>query len=264
MKVIILAAGSGSRLSPLTDDKPKCTVELFGRNLLEWQLEVYKKFGITDISIVTGYKHDLITFDNIKTYHNSNFETTNMIETLFCAEKEFNDTVIISYGDIIFEAKVLQKLIESKEDFSIVVDENWEKYWKIRNENPLDDAESLKIDSSGNITTIGQKVTDISEIQAQYIGLMKFQGKSTDIIKKFYYKMKKISETEKNPLNPKIPFKKSYFTDLLYGLIKEGNELKAIPIRNGWLELDTIQDYKIYNKMKNNNSLSEIFNLSKI
>ena len=76
--------------------------------------------------------------------------------------------------------------------------------------------------------------------------------------------MKKISETEKNPLNPKIPFKKSYFTDLLYGLIKEGNELKAIPIRNGWLELDTIQDYKIYNKMKNNNSLSEIFNLSKI
>ena len=264
MKVIILAAGSGNRLSPLTDNKPKCMVELFGKNLIQWQLEVYKKFGITDISIVTGYKHNLIEFENIKIYHNSNFETTNMIETLFCAEKEFNDTVIISYGDIIFETGVLQKLIESKEDFSIVVDKNWEKYWKIRSENPLDDAESLKIDKLGNITTIGQKVTDISEIQAQYIGLMKFQGESTNIIKKFFYEMKKRAETEPNPLNPKVPFEKSYLTDLLYGLIKEGNKLKAIPIQSGWLELDTIEDYQIYNDMKNDHSLSKIIDLTRM
>jgi choline kinase len=264
MKVIILAAGSGRRLSPLTDDKPKCMVELFGKSLLQWQLGIYKKFGIKDISVVTGYKHDLIIFDDIKIYHNQNFENTNMVETLFCAEKEFNDTVIISYGDIIFETCVLQKLIESKEEFSIVVDKNWKKYWKIRNENPVDDAESLKINKSGNITTIGQNVTNISEVQAQYIGLMKFQGNSTDIIKKFFYKIKKIAETEKNPLNPQIPFEKSYLTDLLYGLIKERNELKAIPIQSGWLELDTIKDYKIYNNMNKNHSLLEIINLSKM
>lgn len=264
LKIIILAAGTGSRLSPLTDDKPKCMVELFGKSLLQWQLEIFKKFGITDISVVTGYKHNLIDFNDIKIYHNSNFEKTNMIETLFCAEKEFNDTVIVSYGDIFFETDVFQKLLESKEEFSIVVDKNWEKYWKLRNENPLDDAESLKIDQLGNITSIGQKVDNISEIQAQYIGLMKFQGNSTNIIKKFFYKMKKRSKIEVNPLNPKIPFEKSYFTDLLHGLIREGNKLKAIPINGGWLELDTIDDYKMYNNMKNNNTLSQILDLSKI
>ena len=132
MKVIILAAGRGSRLTPLTDDKPKCLVKLFGKSLLEWQIEKFRKFGINDISVVTGYKKELISFDGIKIYHNTNFEKTNMIETLFCAKKEINEIVIVSYGDIIFEDSVVKKLIESKEDFSVVVDKEWKKYWSIR------------------------------------------------------------------------------------------------------------------------------------
>ena len=126
MKVIILAAGRGNRLSPLTDDKPKCMVELFGKNLLEWQLEVYKKMGITDISVVTGYKNELIRYNDIKLYYNHDFENTNMVETLFSAEKELSGDVIISYGDIIFQKNIIEKLIESKDDFSIIIDKNGE------------------------------------------------------------------------------------------------------------------------------------------
>ena len=264
MKVIILAAGKGTRLSPLTNDRPKCMVNLFGKSLLEWQLQVFRNLGINDIIVVTGYKKELIKFEDIKIIHNENFEDTNMIETLFCAEKEFDDNMIVSYGDIIFEADIVKKLIESNEEFSIIVDKNWKKYWGIRNENPLDDAESLKIDQNGNITTIGQKVSDISEIQAQYIGLMKFQGKATSILRNFYHKMKEKAKNGTNPLNSEIPFEKSYMTDLLFGLIKEGIKLEAIPIQNGWLELDTINDYEIYNKMKTNNVLSQIIDLDRL
>ena len=128
MKIIILAAGKGQRLSPLTDEKPKCMVKLFGKSLLEWQIDVFRELNINDISVVTGYKKELISINNVKFYHNSDFENTNMVETLFCAEKEFDDTIIVSYGDIIFETSVLQKLIESKEEFSIIVDKKWKKY----------------------------------------------------------------------------------------------------------------------------------------
>ena len=120
MKIIILAAGKGQRLSPLTDEKPKCMVKLFGKSLLEWQIDVFRELNINDISVVTGYKKELISINNVKFYHNSDFENTNMVETLFCAEKEFNDTIIVSYGDIIFETSVLQKLIESKEEFQLL------------------------------------------------------------------------------------------------------------------------------------------------
>ena len=62
MNAIILAAGKGERLQPLTNDKPKCLVELFGKSLLEWQIEAFQSSGITDITIVSGYKSDLINF----------------------------------------------------------------------------------------------------------------------------------------------------------------------------------------------------------
>jgi choline kinase len=68
-----------------------------------------------------------------------------MIETLFYSEGQFDDTVIVSYGNIIFEKSVLQKLIESDDDFFIIVDKNWKKYGKIRNENPVDCTGSLKL-----------------------------------------------------------------------------------------------------------------------
>ena len=261
MKVIILAAGRGSRLTPLTDDKPKCLVKLFGKSLLEWQIEKFKKFGINDISVVTGYKKELISFDGIKIYHNKNFEKTNMIETLFCAKKEINERVIVSYGDIIFQDDVVQKLIESKEDFSVVIDKEWKKYWDIRFDNPLDDAESLILDSKNFIKNIGQKTITLDDIKVQYIGLMMFKGNSTEIIKKFYEKMKKISKINGNPLNSNLSFELSYMTDFLQGLVNEKNKLKAVLIKNGWLELDSIQDYEIYNKLYKEGNISNFINI---
>ena len=261
IKVIILAAGQGSRLAPLTNDKPKCMVKLFGKSLLEWQIEKFRKFGIKDISIVTGYKKKLISMDGIKIYHNNNFEKTNMIETLFCAKKEINETVIVSYGDIIFQDNVVQQLIESKDDFSVVIDKEWKRYWDIRFDNPLDDAESLILDSENNIKNIGQKTVTLEEIQGQYIGLMMFKGNSTKIIKKFYEKMKELSKMGKNPLNSNLPFELSYMTDFLQGLINEKYKLKAIVIKNGWLELDSMKDYEIYNKLYQEGKLSNFINI---
>jgi L-glutamine-phosphate cytidylyltransferase len=262
LKVIILAAGRGSRLSPLTDNKPKCMVKLFGKSLLKWQIEKFREVGIKDISVVTGYKKELIIMDGIKIYHNENFEKTNMIETLFCAKKEINEKVIVSYGDIIFQNSVVEKLIESKEDFSVVIDKEWRKYWSIRFDNPLDDAESLILDSENYIKNIGQKTTNLDEIQGQYIGLMMFKGKSTEIIKKFYDKMKKLSKINENPLNSNLTFQLSYMTDFLQGLVNEKYKLKAILIENGWLELDSMYDYEIYNKLYEEGNISNFININ--
>ena len=60
MKVIILAAGVGKRLHPLTLNQPKCLVELFGKSILKWQIDVFNHFNITDITIVKGYMEEKI------------------------------------------------------------------------------------------------------------------------------------------------------------------------------------------------------------
>ena len=258
LHTIILAAGEGKRLKPLTQDKPKGLISLFGKSLLQHQLDVYDSCNINDVSIVTGYKKDMIKFSNTFSFHNLNYQNTNMLETLFCAQEKIIGSVIVAYGDIIFEKKILEALLEEEEDISVVVDSNWKKYWDVRFENPLDDAESLEIDKQGYIQNIGQKVDNLEKIQGQYIGLMKFQNKGCDMVKKFYKITKDLAKNGKNPLNQNIPFEKSYMTDFLQGLINSNFNLKAVIIENGWLELDSINDYEIYQKMHHDNSLNEL------
>lgn len=261
IKSIILAAGQGTRLHPLTENKPKCMVELFGKPLIQHQIDVLQKCGISDISIVVGYLGETINLPNVNIYKNLDYENTNMLETLFCAKSKLTNSVIVSYGDIIFEEKVLNALINSKDDISIIVDENWRQFWSLRFENPLDDAESLIIDNSKHISEIGQKTDKSENIQAQYIGLMKFSGEGLSKIKKMYENFKELSKTGPNPVNHDLPFEKSYFTDFLQALINRGCKLKSVPIKGGWLELDSINDYELYLKMYENHELKSLISL---
>jgi len=236
-------------------------VELFGHTLLDWQLEIFRNCNIKDIIIITGFKNESIQVENVIYYQNENYDKTNMVETLFCAKQEMTDSIIISYGDIIFERKIIEKLLATKEECVVVVDKNWKKYWEMRFLNPLQDAESLRIDENGYITSIGQKVNDIEDIQAQYIGLMKLQGKALEDLKNFYENSKSTSSSGINPLNPNLPFEKSFMTDLLQGFINHGRKIKAMQISNGWLELDTLDDYKLYEKMYSKNTLEQLISL---
>ena len=261
MKAIVLAAGEGKRLQPLTLSSPKCLVNLFGKSILEWQLQVFRSCNINDISIVTGYLKDMIKFDDVTYFENPKFSTTNMVETLFCAKDKLEDSVIVSYGDIIYQKDVLQKLINSKDDISVIIDKKWKKYWEIRTAQPLNDVESLVLEN-GFIQNIGQKVSSLDEIEGQYIGLMKFQNEGLEFLKTFYHSAKNESHLG-NIMNPDIPFEKSYMTDLLQGLIHAGYKLTSIPINGGWLELDTIDDYDLYNNLKKENNIQKLISLEK-
>ena len=177
MKSIILAAGKGSRLGTLTKQKPKILNFVNGKTILDYQLNVMRSCGIKDISIVTGYLNQFVKGKNIKKYINQNYDKTNMVSTLFAAKKEFEDAsdVIISYGDIIYTKSNLLKLIESTEEVSLTIDTKWLDYWSERMENPLDDAESLRLDKNNYIIDIGNKVNKISNIEGQYMGLIKIR-----------------------------------------------------------------------------------------
>lgn len=82
MKAIILAAGRCSRMKDLTDDRPKCLVELRGKPLLEWQLIALRAAGISEIAIVTGYKRELLCNRGLHEFHNPRWADTNMVSSL--------------------------------------------------------------------------------------------------------------------------------------------------------------------------------------
>ena len=137
MKVIILAAGQGTRLRPLTDDRPKCMVEVNGKSIIERQLDTIRNCGVRDedIAIVTGYCSDVLSnrFKDtaISFVRNEKFETTNMVYSLMCAEKamESDSDIVVSYGDIIYDETVFRKVMDAGDELSVIVDDDWYEYW---------------------------------------------------------------------------------------------------------------------------------------
>ena len=248
MKSIILAAGKGTRLGYLTKRKPKCLNLLNGKTILGYQINVMKSCKINNICIVGGYLHNLIKNKNLKKYINVNYATTNMVSTLFTASKEFeNDSdILISYGDIIYSREVLKKLLLSKSPISLTIDINWKEYWYNRMDNPLEDAESLKLDKDDNILDIGNKVEKIEHIEGQYMGLIKIRK---EIVRDFLNHWKNMDKTIN--YNGK-DFNNIYMTSFLQNLIDNQWKIKAVKVHGGWCEIDTPQDILIAEKWLRN------------
>lgn len=257
MKTIILAAGQGTRLRPLTDDRPKCMVEVNGRSILERQLDTMHNCGIEDedITIIAGYCGNVLQSKfkdtKINIIINENYKTTNMVCSLMCAKKlmKENDDILISYGDIIYNETVLKKILESADDSSVIVDDDWYSYWSQRCENPLDDAETLMFDELDYLTEIGQKTTDLKKVQSQYIGLMRFCGEGLKTMIMLAEDAEERSRVGKSLWRTDRTYQKMYMTDLLQGLIDEGNKLRAVHIERGWFEIDDCDDLKVVESM---------------
>ena len=251
-KVIILAAGQGKRLRPFTNSIPKGLVKFRNVSLISRQIEILKNNGINDISIVGGYKYYLLKKLNCKLLINKNFESTNMVRTLFKAKKLFNDTcdLIISYSDIIYQSNVLNNLKETKGDIVVISDKGWEKLWSKRMTNYFKDVESFKTSSAGLIKQIGKKIKNKNDIEAQYIGLIKIsKGKQKEILETY-----NTSLLESNYDNLDM-------TSFLQHLIDLDFNLKPAYISNGWLEFDSVKDLKKYNYLQDKNRLQQIYKI---
>lgn len=251
MKAIILAAGCGSRLRPLTDDKPKCMVSYQGRRLIDYEIDALMQANIKDIAVVGGYKFEILkeyvaqTYPAITSiYHNENFASTNMVASLFCAsewlEKCIKDKedLIISYGDIVYFAGTIQKLKRANKPLSIVIDKLWDTLWQQRFQNPLDDAETLKI-VDNKIIEIGKKPKSYNDIEGQYIGLFKIAWDFLRPVMDFYKNM------DRERLYDGKDYLNLYMTSFLQLLIDSFQNAYAVRIYGNWCEIDSQKDLSI-------------------
>ena len=249
MKAIILAAGKGSRMGSETDDKPKCMVTYRGKPLIDYTIETMRACGIKDIVIIDGYKKKVLEFylssDSIKFITNKEYYKTNMVYTLFCAESEMDDDLVISYSDIIYKKEVLSKLINNKNECVVTVDKNWRELWNLRMENPLSDAETMKINSDGNITELGKKPKSYEDINGQYIGLFKISNSIIERVRKFYH------ELDRSKYYDGKDFNKMYMTSFIQLIINSISKVKADIINGGWLEFDNQKDLIKYENQVN-------------
>ncbi len=240
MNAIILAAGKGSRLGNITENIPKGMLKLFGKTLIERQIEIYKNCGINDITIVTGYKSELIRFSGMNYIKNHNYAVTNMNESLFCASKKFSDSVIISYTDIIFEQKIIQQMLKSSADIGIAVNLNWEKNYEGRTSHPTSEAENVLIENE-KICQIKKDISKkmLNQEIGEFMGIIKLSKEGGKIMLQKYLELK---ENHKGTFHNADFFQTAYITDMLQEMIDSGFNISPVIIDGHWCEIDTPQD----------------------
>jgi len=247
-KSIIIAAGLGSRLGELTKETPKCMLKLNGKSILQRQIDAFAHNGIKDVSIIRGHFKDKINLKGIKYYENNDYKNNNILNSLFYAENEINGNVIVSYSDIIFSPKIVERLLESTADISIVVDVDWRGNYRDRKSHPIEEAENVIFDANHSVTDIGKIMTNRGDVHGEFIGMMKLTPKGAEIFKKHFHRAKQLFWDK--PFQKSEIFQKAYITDILKDMIDLGVPIHSVIIEQGWKEIDTVEDYE--------NALSQI------
>jgi choline kinase len=169
MKTVILAAGAGSRLKPLTDHIPKCLLKAGGKSILEMTIENLLATGNSEVIIVTGYLENKIRefllerFPKLKVtfVHNKYYESTNNIYSLWLAKDSvLGDDMMMMDSDIVFDKRILTKLQNS----------GFRNCLALKRHDVHEEEIKVKADEKGRVTGISKEINP-SEAAGESIGI---------------------------------------------------------------------------------------------
>lgn len=252
MKAIIIAAGPSKRMMSLTKDIPKCLLKIKGKPILHNTVDLFRKNGIGDISIIRGFNKEKIDLPDVTYFENKDFWNNNILHSLICARKKLEEVigtgedVVVSYSDIWYNDSVVKKLLASKDDIASIVDVEWEGYYDNRTDHPISEAENVIMDEDGVMKRIGKHIITRDtpkDRQGEFIGLWKFTPAG---LRTFLGHFDRLDSTLKmtDPYQNTKEWQKSYITDIFQEMIDHGVRIKCVVIRENWMEFDTVQDFK--------------------
>ncbi|MCZ6681394.1 MAG: phosphocholine cytidylyltransferase family protein [Candidatus Poribacteria bacterium] len=247
MKTIIIGAGRGGRLMPLTEDTPKCFAEIKGKRILDWIVDAWSAANVTDIVFIGGYQIQSIREDHspFRFYHNTDWQNNNILASLFCAGTEINAPFACTYADIIYRPWVTQQLVASPYDITLVVDTAWRERYAARTMHPEDDGEKV-LGTGARVTRISRDI-DPAAAHGEYIGVAKFSQRGADILREHYHRV--CLEYDGMPFQGAASVKKAYLIQIFQEMIEHGVEIHKVDIAGGYYEIDTTQDYEIANEV---------------
>lgn len=232
MKALILAAGIASRLRPLTDNKPKCLLEVGSRTLLERTIDGLVENKIDQLVLVTGYLHEMIEDFistrypdlNVEYIYNEKFESTNNIYSLWLAKEAVSeDDLLLLDSDILFDPALVSALLNSSYPNCLALDKH-----------PLGEEEIKVItDSSGQIREIS-KVCSPEKALGESIGIEKM---SVDFVQTLYAELDSMILKEKQV--------NVFYEAAFENVIRKGAAIYALDTSAYFsMELDTPEDFE--------------------
>lgn len=233
MKAIILAAGTASRLRPLTSNTPKCLLKVGQRTLLGRSMDALIAAGIHEFVIVTGYLHEQIETFVRQTYgesirvsfiHNKDFETTNNIYSLWLARPEADgEEVLLLDSDLLYDGEIVKRILQDSHDNVLTL---------IRHELGEEEMKVV-MDSDGSITEIS-KTCSPALAAGESLGIERMGKAYTTALYK-----------ELDVMMNREHLENKFYELAFQRLIAEGQTFSVLDVTDLFsCELDTVEDFE--------------------
>jgi len=246
IRAVILAAGRGSRMGNLCEDRPKCLTDLDGEPLIARQIAALRRGGANEIGVVRGYRAEMIDFPGLSYFANERWAETNMVMSLAAAAKWLRSgPVLVSYADIFYRNALVRGLAAAPGQLVVTYDRDWQRLWTRRFKDPLSDAETFRIDNASLLKEIGGKTNRIEDIMGQYMGLLKFTPAAWNAVENL------LSSLD-GPIRDHLD---------MTGMLRRLLEAQNLPIHTygtdgQWGEIDNPEDVLLYESMVREGELS--------
>jgi phosphoenolpyruvate phosphomutase len=237
---VVLAASRGRGLESMTADRPKVMLPIAGKPLLRWLIDSFKKEHVNDITVVGGYRVDAIDTAGIKLVVNERHAETSELASLACAVDALESDTVIAYGDLLFRSYVLRDLVESKADFSVVVDSSPSAS---SNLTVRDFAYCSRPDDRGlfgtpvllkGVTSGKQAAADSTEpVSGRWIGML-------NVSRAGLVKLKAVMAT----LRQRPDFDTLDMPALMNALLADGAQIEVLYVHGHWRGVNDLEDFR--------------------
>ncbi len=243
LKAIILAAGAGSRLNEITGGSPKPLVDINGISLIQRQINLLKKKSIDKIIVIRGFKSNEFKLEDVSFVNDDDYDEHDQLGSLISAESEFNDELLIIFGDILFDEDILEQILSSKLDFATAIDLDWTKSYEKRTDNPIELAGKVLV-KDGKIIEFSENLPIKKEgfLIGEFLGMIKIQKNVVEVLRKTLGSLRKTHEGE---FHDAESFQVAKITDMLQELIELDVEINPVFVKGNWCEIDTPMDLEI-------------------
>ncbi|MBO82775.1 MAG: phosphoenolpyruvate mutase [Actinobacteria bacterium] len=239
VKALIASGGDHS-----TEDQPRALVEISGKTLINRQIDTFKKAGVENVMVVVNNLTQFSSAEQLRTklIETKYSEDNRLLDSIMSAYDDLQGHTIITYGDILFNDKIISGLIASEKDIVLAVDSSY-RYHKHNIDKQLelvsytekkssDSRRKLKMTELYQVSKLGKNL-GLDNAESEFIGLAFFTSSGIEKLKLSYEKMKITGTSD------------SSFVDILNFMIDENLEIHCLEFDGGWIELHTKNDFKL-------------------
>lgn len=237
MKAILLSAGRGSRLLPLTESRPKCLLPVQGTTLLGHQLDTLQAAGIREVTVVTGFLPNLVEAELARRdgplkaapFFNPFFQVADNLASCWMVRERMESDFLLINGDTLFSQDLIEKVIAAPPAPILVTIDQKASY----------DQDDMKVTLSGtSLTAIGKTLLP-AETHAESIGILRFAGAGPQL---FRNKLEQMMRTQDGI--------QAWFLKAINAIAGTDGGVETVLIKgHRWAEVDTVSDF---NALKEN------------